>query len=220
MNQPTLFGPPGRALDRTLALAHLTAQDPALGALIARVGPCTLAPAGRLSPFGYLLRAIVHQQLSGRAAATIMDRVLALFPRRVAAPEALLACAPETLRAAGLSAAKTLAVRDLAAKTLEGTVPPLRRLQRMPSEEIVDRLTAVRGVGRWTVEMLLMFYLGRPDLLPVDDLGIRKGFAKSFGRVRRTDRFGLPHPDIILRRGERWRPYRTVASWYLWRALE
>jgi DNA-3-methyladenine glycosylase II len=140
---------------------------------------------------------------------------VALFrPRRFPFPGDVLLAPDEALRAAGLSRAKVAALKDLASKTIDGTVPSLRVLRRMEEEEIVERLTRVRGVGRWTVEMLLIFRLGRPDVLPAGDYGIRKGYARTF-RVH-----ALPTPRQILRRGERWRPYRTVASWYLWRALE
>jgi DNA-3-methyladenine glycosylase II len=125
-----------------------------------------------------------------------------------------LEISPDRLRAAGLSTAKTAALRDLAARTLDGTVPSLSRVRRMEDEEIVARLTAVRGIGRWTVEMFLIFKLGRPDVLPLGDLGVRKGFGRTFGKRK------LPEPTVMSRRGERWRPYRSVASWYLWRALE
>jgi 3-methyladenine DNA glycosylase/8-oxoguanine DNA glycosylase len=179
------------------------------------VGPYRLRPQPTHSLFTALLRSIVYQQLSGKAAATILGRVNRLFaPRRFPTPGELLRIAPERLREAGLSAGKTAAVRDLAARTLDGTVPPLARIRRMEDEEIIERLTIVRGIGRWTAEMLLMFRLGRPDVLPVTDLGIRKGFQLTF-RSRK-----LPEPPVIIRRGERWRPYRSVASWYLYRALE
>jgi len=218
--QPTLFGThPGHRLDRTTALADLTAADPVLGRVVARVGPFPLEPPA-LSPFAYLLAAITRQQLSGKAAATIHGRVLALYPRDRVTPERLADTPVETLRAAGLSGAKTRAVHDLAARALDGTVPTRARLHQLPDEEVIERLTAVRGVGRWTVEMLLMFYLGRPDVLPVDDLGIRKGFGVAFGMPHKRDAFGLPHPDAIRKRAERWRPWRSVACWYLWRALE
>jgi DNA-3-methyladenine glycosylase II len=141
--------------------------------------------------------------------------VIRLFgPKRFPTPADLLDIPPERLRAAGLSAAKTAALRDLATRTLDGTVPSLPRVRRMPDEEIIERLTLVRGVGRWTVEMLLIFKLGRPDVLPIGDLGVRKGFALTFGKRK------LPEPAHMHHRGKRWRPYRSVASWYLWRALE
>jgi 3-methyladenine DNA glycosylase/8-oxoguanine DNA glycosylase len=174
-----------------------------------------MRPEPTQSLFLALARSIVYQQLTGKAAATILGRVNALFaPRRVVTPRGLLEMAPERLRAAGLSAAKTAALRDLAAKTLNGTVPSLARIRRMRDEEIIEHLTEVRGIGQWTVEMLLIFRLGRPDVLPLDDLGVRKGFGLTFRRGK------LPTASIMSRRGERWRPYRSVASWYLWRALE
>lgn len=206
---------PGLTYDPELACRHLTEADPRLGALIARAGEFTMRPVPTQSLFAALVEAIVYQQLSGRAAATILGRVVALYrPRRFPRPQDLLDTPPERLRAAGLSAAKTLAVRDLAARTIDGTVPPLGRVRRMSDEEIIERLTLVRGVGRWTVEMLLLFRLGRPDVLPVGDLGVRKGFARAFSRRVLSD------PLVLSRRAERWRPYRSVASWYLWRALD
>ncbi len=206
---------PGLAYDPERACRHLAEADPRLGELIARAGPFTMRPEPTQSLFAALLESIVYQQLSGRAAATILGRVVALYrPRRCPRPQEILDTPPERLRAAGLSAAKTLAVRDLAARTLDGTVPRMIRVRRMADEEIIERLTAVRGVGRWTVEMLLMFRLGRPDVLPLGDLGVRKGFALAFSRRVLSD------PLVLTRRAERWRPYRSVASWYLWRALD
>jgi DNA-3-methyladenine glycosylase II len=208
---------PSRGLryDPVLACQHLTQADPKLGELIASAGPCTLRPRATQSLFAALTRAIVYQQLSGSAAATILGRVVDLFPEtRFPRPEDILACPPERLRAAGLSTGKTAAVRDLAARTLDGTVPPLAVVHRMTDEEIIERLTIVRGIGRWTVEMLLIFRLGRPDVLPVDDLGVRKGFGRIF--TKRP----LPAARTLTRWAERWRPYRSVASWYMWRALE
>jgi 3-methyladenine DNA glycosylase/8-oxoguanine DNA glycosylase len=197
------------------AIRHLRRADPALAQVIRRVGPFPAEPPPRMSIFEALLVSIVHQQLSGKAAATIHGRVVALYaPRRGPRPEELLATEDEDLRRAGLSRAKTLAVKDLAAKCASGVVPSMARLRRMPDEMVIERLTAVRGVGRWTAEMVLMFRLVRPDVLPIDDLGIRKGFQRVYGRRR------LPTPLAVARHGERWRPYRTVASWYLWRSLE
>jgi DNA-3-methyladenine glycosylase II len=206
---------PGLGYDPELACRHLCEADPRLGVLIARAGPFTMRPPPTQSLFAALVEAVVYQQLSGKAAATILRRVVALYrPRRFPRPQDLLDTPPERLRAAGLSAAKTLAVRDLAARTLDGTVPSMLRVRRMSDDEIIERLTTVRGVGRWTVEMLLLFRLGRPDVLPVGDLGVRKGFHRTFGgRVMRD-------PVVLSRRAERWRPYRSVASWYLWRALD
>jgi len=193
------------------ALAHLGNADPILGAAIDRVGPLARLAESRGTPFEVLLRSIVYQQLSGKAAGTIHGRVCALFPRSRPTPSALAATPPEDLRAAGLSRAKTVAVHDLAARTLDGTVPrSTAGMNRLDEEEIIQRLTAVRGIGRWTVEMFLMFRLGRPDVLPVTDLGIQKGYAVAFGKRK------LPTPQQLARRGERWRPWRTVASWYLW----
>jgi DNA-3-methyladenine glycosylase II len=205
----------GLEYDPEVAHRHLTQADPQLGDLIARVGEFTMQPRLTHSLFVTLLRSIVYQQLSGRAAATILGRVVRLSaPRRFPTPRDLLQLPPERLRQAGLSTAKTAAVRDLAARTLDGTVPSLARIRRMEDEEIIERLTEVRGIGRWTVEMLLIFRLGRPDVLPVGDLGVRKGFARVFRKGK------LPEPSVVLRRGERWRPYRSVATWYLYRALE
>jgi 3-methyladenine DNA glycosylase/8-oxoguanine DNA glycosylase len=180
-----------------------------------RVGTFSMRPEPTQSLFTALLRSIVYQQLSGKAAATILGRVNRLFARRrFPTPGELLEVSPARLREAGLSTAKTAAVRDLAARTLDGTVPSLARIRRM-EDEIIERLTIVRGIGRWTAEMLLIFRLGRPDVLPLNDLGVRKGFGMTF-RTRKQ----LPEPSVMARRGECWRPYRSVASWYLWRALE
>jgi 3-methyladenine DNA glycosylase/8-oxoguanine DNA glycosylase len=209
------LAPRGLGYDPRLACRYLREADPVLGEVMARVGACTLRPEPTQSLFAALSRAIVYQQLSGPAAATILGRVHAIYaPRRTITPRDVLATPPERLRAAGLSTAKTAALRDLAARTLDGTVPSMAAARRMDDEALIERLVQVRGVGRWTVEMLLMFRLGRPDVLPVSDLGIRKGFALTFG-VRR-----LPAAVTITRRAQRWRPYRTVACWYHWRALE
>jgi len=183
--------------------------------LIARSRRYNITPAATIRPFDALAESIAYQQLSGKAAATIFGRVRALYPKRKwLDPEQLLATPDETLRAAGLSRAKTAALKDLAAKTIDGTVPTGRALIRMSDDEIIARLTAVRGIGRWTVEMLLLFDLGRPDVWPVDDYGVRKGFAKTFGRRQ------LPTPKQLMKFGEKWRPYRSVAAWYFWRALD
>jgi len=205
----------GLTYDPQAACRHLTAADPRLGALILRAGAFTMRPERTQSLFGALVEAIVYQQLSGKAAETILGRVVALYrPRRFPRPVDLLETPVERLRAAGLSAAKAAAVKDLAARTLDGTVPTMARVRRMSDDEIIERLTAVRGIGRWTVEMLLLFRLGRPDVLPLGDLGVRKGFARAFNRRALLD------PLVLSRRAERWRPYRSVASWYLWRALD
>jgi methylated-DNA-[protein]-cysteine S-methyltransferase len=200
--------------DPRAAIAHLRAADPTLARLIDAVGPFRLDLRKTASVFGALSEAIVYQQLSGKAAATIYGRVCALFPRRKPTPEGILRLSDAKLRGAGLSRAKVLALRDLAKRTTRGEVPTLAQVRRMPDDAIVERLTAVRGIGRWTAEMLLIFRLGRPDVFPVDDFGVRKGFALTFGK--RT----LPAPKDLEKIGARWRPYRTVASWYLWRALD
>lgn len=189
--------------------------DKTLARVIRKVGPCRLQPKARRSPFESLVQAVTYQQLNGKAAATILGRVKALYPRRrFPRPEDLLDTPDEQLRGAGLSRAKTAAVKDLAAKTVAGVVPAARAIARMSDEEIVERLTTVRGVGPWTVEMLLMFTLGRPDVLPASDYGVRKGFALVYGWKE------LPKPKELTAFGERWKPYRTTAAWYLWRALE
>ena len=206
----------GLPFDPVAAVEHLRSRDRRLAKFMERVGPFRLRPADLQSPFEALLESIVYQQLTGRAAATILARVIALFrPRRFPRPEDIAAIGEEELRAAGLSRAKTAALKDLAAKALDGTVPPTARaLERLSDAEIVARLTAVRGIGPWTVEMLLIFRLARPDVLPATDYGVRKGFARVRGAR------SLPAPKELLAYGERWRPYRTVASWYLWRVLD
>jgi 3-methyladenine DNA glycosylase/8-oxoguanine DNA glycosylase len=195
-------------------IKHLTTADPHLGRMIARVGPYTLTPR-RGTLFTGLLKSIVYQQLSGKAAGTIHGRVLALLPPRAEEqPEAILALDDETLRAAGLSRGKLLAIRDLAQRTAAGQLPTRRRLVRMSDEEIIESLVQIRGVGRWTAEMILIFWLGRPDVLPVHDLGVRRGFSIVYGRKE------LPSPEDLFSHGERWRPHRSAASWYFWRAAD
>ncbi len=213
-SNPTLSVSVTLPFDLQAAERHLAASDARLAALIARVGPCGLRVEGLTSPFAALVESIVYQQLTGKAAATIHGRLVRLYPRRRLTPEGILETHPRRIRGAGLSRAKVLALKDLATKTLAGAVPPLRALRAMSDEEIITRLTHVRGVGRWTVEMLLIFRLGRPDVLPVTDYGVRKGYARVFSRGR------LPSPTLLAKRGEQWRPFRTAAAWYLWRALE
>jgi DNA-3-methyladenine glycosylase II len=201
--------------DSDEAIQLLSKADEQLAKLIRRAGPCTLDPETLRSPFDALARAIVYQQLSGKAAATIFGRVQALFPRRRRLhPDDLVNVDEQLLRSAGCSRAKALSLKDLAAKTLDGTVPSIARLHKMDDAEIVSRLVAVRGVGPWTVEMLLMFRLGRPDVLPTSDLGVRKGFMLTYGLSE------MPGAGPMLERGERWRPYRSIASWYMWRAVD
>jgi DNA-3-methyladenine glycosylase II len=193
----------------------LVKADPTLGALMKQVGPFRMKVASLQSPFMALAESIVYQQLTGKAAATIFGRVCErVGTGKRFTPNAVLAQSVESLREAGLSGAKTAALRDLAAKALEGEVPTLARARRMSDAALVEHLTKVRGIGQWTVEMLLIFRLGRPDVLPVDDYGIRKGFMRTYGLSE------LPRPKELLAHGERWRPWRTVASWYLWRSLE
>jgi methylated-DNA-[protein]-cysteine S-methyltransferase len=214
---PALFDGDGAfRFDPDTALAHVRAGDATLAKLIDRVGPFRMRIDRAPNLFLALAEAIVYQQLTGKAAATIFARVQALFPRAAQGPtpEQILRASDERLRGAGLSRAKLLALRDLAARTRAGQVPTLAEVQRLDDETVIERLTEVRGIGRWTVEMLLMFRLGRPDVLPVDDYGIRKGFAVAFGK--RT----MPEREDVARRGLRWKPYRTLASWYLWRAAE
>jgi 3-methyladenine DNA glycosylase/8-oxoguanine DNA glycosylase len=197
------------------AIDHLRRTDAVLGRLIREVGPCRLQPRRRRSPFEALVQSVVYQQLNGTAAAAIFRRVKALYPhKRFPAPRDLLASTDEQLRGAGLSRAKIAALKDIAANTIAGVVPTSREMSRLSNEEILTRLTAVRGVGPWTVEMLLIFTLGRADVLPATDYGVRKGFALAYGWKK------LPTPKELLAYGERWRPHRTTAAWYFWRALE
>ncbi len=208
--------------DRTLgfdpgaAVEHLRAADGMLARVIDTVGPFDMRLKRTPSLFGALAEAIVYQQLTGKAAATIFARVCALFPRAHEGPSAeqILRASDAKLRAAGLSRAKLASLRDLARRAEADEIPTLAEAHAMPDEAIVERLTQVRGIGRWTVEMLLIFRLGRPDVLPVDDYGIRKGFAIAFKKR------ALPARGDVEKRGARWKPYRTVASWYLWRAAE
>jgi len=194
---------------------HLAATDPRMAALIARSLRYNIIPSVSMRPFDALAESIAYQQLSGKAAATIWSRVRALYPeKKYLDPKLILATPDEKLRAAGLSRSKVAALKDLAAKTVDGTVPSARQLAKMSDEEIIARLITVRGVGRWTAEMLLLFDLGRPDVWPVHDYGVQKGFAKTFGKRK------LPTPKQLLKLGEKWRPYRSLAAWYFWRALD
>ena len=204
------------------ALAHLRAADVKLGALIERVGPFAMRLGSSPSPFESLLESILYQQLNGRAAATIHGRVREIYGGDPS-PRALLDTPEDRLRAAGVSGNKIKAMRDLAARTLDGTVPSHRAILKMADADIVERLTEVRGIGPWTVEMLLIFRMGRPDVLPVTDYGVRKGYALTFMRMpknRAIEAGDLPKPDVVFRRGQRWAPFRSVASWYLWRACD
>jgi 3-methyladenine DNA glycosylase/8-oxoguanine DNA glycosylase len=216
-----------KKLDHTNACEHLSHVDKQLARIIAKAGPCRMQKETTTSIFAALLESIIYQQLNGKVAATITARVKALFPENTQqirtrrglvdgfpTPEQIVAAPDELLRSAGLSRNKMLAIRDLAAKTLDGTVPTVQQAHRMSDDELIERLVAVRGIGRWTVEMLLMFRLGRADVLPVDDYGVRKGFAKMKKLAE------LPKPKELAAHGEKWKPHRSVAAWYLWRAAE
>jgi 3-methyladenine DNA glycosylase/8-oxoguanine DNA glycosylase len=206
---------PKLRFDPTTAVAHLRASDGELAALIDRIGPFALKLTPTNTLFEALLRSIVYQQLHGKAAASIHGRVLAELTRHGGpTPEALAKATDAALRAAGLSHNKLLAARDLAAKCSEGTVPTLSEAHRLSDDELVSRLTAVRGIGPWTVHMLLIFYLGRSDVMPTGDFAIRLGF-KNLYRKRKA-----PQPETIIKHARRWQPYRSVASWYLWRSLD
>jgi len=198
------------------AVAHLKAADPALAAIIDAVGPFRMELKVSRSLFGALAEAIVYQQLSNKAAATIYGRVEALYPRAREGftPRDILATPDEKLRGCGLSRAKVLAVQDLARRVAGGELPTMEEAHDIDDDQLIERLVKVRGIGRWSAEMFLMFRLGRPDVLPLDDYSLRKAYAKAF-RKR-----ALPSPKALEKAGEKWRPYRTVASWYLWRVLD
>ena len=196
-------------------IAHLSGVDSVMRDLIAAAGPYRIRVDDACAPFQVLARAIAHQQLNGTAANTILGRFVAScgdgsFPT----PQAVLAANETVLRAAGFSFAKIASLRDLATKTLEGTVPSREVLIELENEVIIERLTQVRGIGRWTVEMMLMFHLRRPDVLPVDDFGVRNGFRLAYGLRK------MPVPRALHLYGVRWGPHRTAAAWYLWRAVE
>ena len=196
------------------ALSHLR-TDKLFAALIRRVGEPRLGIQRRRSPYEALVRAIAHQQLHGRAAEAILARFAALYPDGAfPTPEQVLATRDETLRACGFSGSKIAAIRDICARTLDGTVPARRNCARLSDEDLIERLTSIRGVGRWTVEMLLIFTLGRPDVLPVDDFGVRDGYRLLY----RLD--AQPKPRALAEFGLAWAPYRSTAAWYLWRASD
>ena len=201
--------------DHRAAVAHISKGDARLAQLIAKAQEFHLNIDEAESPYDALLEAIVYQSISGKAARTIFARVKALGSDGCSpTPRQLLEVKPEALREAGLSFAKIAAVRDLAQKTIEGIVPTLDEAHKMSDEELVTRLISVRGIGAWTVEMFLIFRLGRPDVLPIHDYGVQKGFALTYGKRK------IPKPKELAKFGERWRPYRTVASWYMWRAVD
>jgi DNA-3-methyladenine glycosylase II len=197
------------------ALRHLRRVDPVMAQLIARVGPYVPKPERGVGAYEALVQAVAHQQLTARAAGTILGRFYALYGGSCCPEAARLVETPDAeLRSCGFSRAKSAALKDIAAKSLDGTIPSRRALARMKDAAIIARLIEARGVGRWTVEMFLMFTLARPDVLPVDDYGIQNGFRIAYGKRK------LPKPKALAKFGERWAPYRTTASWYLWRAVD
>jgi 3-methyladenine DNA glycosylase/8-oxoguanine DNA glycosylase len=203
------------SFDPQLAIEHLRRADAVLGGLVDSIGPFRLDGERQPTIFAALAEAIVYQQLTGKAAATIFARLCALFPGAPTCPtpEELLAASEEELRGAGLSRAKILSLRDLARRAADGEIPDPSQIRSLDDEAVIACLTPIRGIGRWTAEMLLIFHLGRPDVLPADDYGVRKGFAIAYDRA-------LPSPKELAAYGARWQPYRTVASWYLWRVVE
>jgi DNA-3-methyladenine glycosylase II len=206
---------PSLPFDLAQAMRHLAAKDERLARLIAETVQFRTKADSNLSPYETLLEAIAYQSISGKAAATIFGRVKALgMNGRAPAPEEMLKIRKSVLRKAGLSGAKIVAMKDLARKTVKGIVPSLEEAGKLSDEELVERLVSVRGIGAWTVEMFLIFNLGRPDVLPIHDLGVRKGWAITYGKKH------MPKPKELLAFGEQWRPYRTVASWYMWRACQ
>src|SRR5271154_5001940 len=194
---------------------YLSKHDLVLRKLIREHGKCSLKPEKRRSPFQSLVQAVAHQQLNGTAANTILTRFKKLFPgRKFPKPEDLADVTDEQIRACGFSFAKIRAIRDIAEKTLSGVVPTSRQIMKLSDDEIVARLTEVRGVGRWTVEMLLIFQLGREDVLPADDFGVRSGFRLAYKKRE------MPKPKALLAFGEKWKPHRTTAAWFLWCAAD
>lgn len=212
----TVNTPPSHlAFDLAEAVRHLCERDECLKQLIAETVPFQIDVADAQSPYEVLLKSIAYQSISGKAAATIFGRIKALSGHgRPPTPEEMLKIPKGKLRKAGLSGAKVVAMKDLAQKALQGIVPTLDQAQSLSDDELVERLVSVRGIGAWTVEMFLIFRLGRPDVLPIHDLGVKKGWSVAYGKKH------MPKPKELLEFGERWRPYRTVASWYMWRAFE
>jgi DNA-3-methyladenine glycosylase II len=201
--------------DLQKAMQYLSACDEKLAELIANTVPFQTDSDPLQSPYEALLEAIAYQSISGKAAATIFGRIKALSGNgRAPSPEQMLKLPKAKLRKAGLSGAKVLAMKDLAQKTIDGIVPTLEQAHQLSDDELVVRLVSVSGIGAWTVEMFLIFHLGRPDVLPIHDLGVKKGWSITYGKKH------MPKPKELLKFGERWRPYRTVASWYMWRAFE
>jgi DNA-3-methyladenine glycosylase II len=212
----TINAPPQNlAFNLAEAVRHLAECDEVLKSLIAEAAPFQIDGDEGQSPYDVLLEAIAYQSISGKAAATIFGRIKAFGENgRPPVPEKMVKIPPGKLRKAGLSGAKVLAMKDLAKKALAGIVPTHDEALKLSDEELVERLISVRGIGAWTVEMFLIFRLGRPDVLPIHDLGVKKGWSVAYGKKH------MPKPKELLKFGERWRPYRTVASWYMWRAFE
>jgi DNA-3-methyladenine glycosylase II len=212
----TVNSPPSHlAFDLAEAVRHLSERDECLKRLIAEMVPFQIDVADAQSPYEVLLESITYQSISGKAATTIFARIKALSSHgRPPTPEEMIKIPKGKLRKAGLSGAKVAAMKDLAKKALEGIVPTHEEALQLSDEELVERLISVHGIGAWTVEMFLIFRLGRPDVLPIHDLGVKKGWSVAYGKKH------MPKPQELLRFGERWRPYRTVASWYMWRAFE
>jgi DNA-3-methyladenine glycosylase II len=201
--------------DLAEATQYLAERDERLKRLIEETTPFQLKVEAPQSPYETLVEAITHQSISGKAAATIFARVKALSSNGgIPTPQEMLKLRKPALRKAGLSGAKILAMKDLSQKTIDGIVPTLEQAQKLSDEELVKRLVSVRGIGAWTVEMFLIFRLGRPDVLPIHDLGVKKGWSITYGKKH------MPKPKELLAFGERWRPYRTIASWYMWRACQ
>ena len=204
---------PAPAMGGPEALKHLR-RDPVLKAVIRQVGPCTLQPVKR-EPYEALVRAIAHQQVHGRAAEAILGRFIALYPGHDFPPAAQVLETPvEAMRGCGLSGSKVAAIRDIAEKSVGGLVPTRKAAARLSDEALIERLTAIRGVGRWTVEMVLIFTLGREDVLPVDDFGVREGYRVATGAEAQLK------PKALAEIGEAWAPWRSIAAWYLWRAAD
>ncbi len=201
--------------DRSPATAHISTCDDDFARLIAKVGPCGLKPKADREPYEGLVRSIAYQQLHARAAEAIFGRFLALYPNETfPSPASILATEEQAMRACGFSAAKTATIRSIAEKMLDGTVPTRNAALELTDEELIERLTSLRGVGRWTVEMLLIFTLERPDVLPVDDFAVREGWRLLKSLANK------PTPKELAKIGEAWSPYRSTAAWYLWRASE
>jgi DNA-3-methyladenine glycosylase II len=207
--------PPPLPFDLAAAVAHLSSCDPCIARLVQEARAFEPQIDHSQSPYEALMEAIAYQSISGKAAATIYARIKALSANGgPPAPQEMLQLKTKALRKAGLSGAKILAMKDLAQKTIDGVVPTYEEALKLSDDELVERLISVRGIGAWTVEMFLIFRLGRPDVLPIHDLGVQKGWSVAYGKKH------MPRPAELLASGERWRPYRTVASWYMWRAFE